>query len=96
MVKKMTVVFHDEVLYTDLKIEAVKRHKPASEIISEAVREWLEAKEDEELVPLAESAIAEWEQNGGYKLEEVDREIAEAQAKREKTPIASEEKNVYH
>lgn len=95
MTKKMTVVFHDEELYTDLKIEAVRRNRPASEIISEAVREWLEAKEDEELIPMAESAIADWEQNGGFKLEEVDREIAEARAKREKTAVAAEKKNVY-
>ena len=95
MVKKMTVVFHDEELYTNLKIEAVRRNRPASEIISEAVREWLEAKEDEELIPMAESAIADWEEHGGFKLEEVDREIAEARSKRVKTAIVAEKKNVY-
>ena len=35
----MTVVFHDEELYTELKVEAARRHTAASEIIAEAVRE---------------------------------------------------------
>ncbi len=41
MSRKMTVVFHDEGLYTYLKVEAARRHRPASEIVSEAVQEWL-------------------------------------------------------
>jgi len=42
MSRRMTVVFHDEELYTSLKVEAARRHKPASGIISEAVQQWLE------------------------------------------------------
>lgn len=42
MSKRMTVVFHDEELYTSLKVEAARRHKAASDIIAEAVRQWLE------------------------------------------------------
>jgi hypothetical protein len=94
MTKKMTVVFHDEELYLELKMEAVRRNRPASEIVSEAVLEWLQTKEDEELVPLAETAIADWEQNGGFKLEDVDREIKETRAKFEKAPVVAEKKNV--
>ncbi len=71
MTKKMTVVFHDEELYTDLKIEAVRRNRPASAIISEAVREWLEVKEEEELLPEIDAAIAEYEEKGGRPWEEV-------------------------
>jgi len=37
----MTVVFHDEDLYTYLKVEAARRYMPASEIIADAVSEWL-------------------------------------------------------
>ena len=48
----MTVVFHDEELYTELKVEAARRHTAASEIIAEAVREWLESQEDAECYPL--------------------------------------------
>ena len=96
MTKKMTVVFHDEQLYTDLKIEAVRRNRSASEIVSEAVLEWLQTKEDEEFVPVAESAIADWEQNGGFKLEDVDREIEAARAKLQKNAVVAEKKNVRH
>ncbi len=96
MTKKMTVVFHDEQLYLDLKIEAVRRNRSASEIVSEAVMEWLQTKEDEELVPVAESAIADWEQNGGFKLEDVDREIEAARIKFQKNTVVAEKKNVRH
>jgi hypothetical protein len=94
MTKKMTVVFHDEELYTELKMEAAKRNRPASEIICEAVLGWLQAKEDEELIPLAETAIADWEQKGGFKLEDVNAEITAARVKLEKTPVVAEKKNV--
>jgi len=61
----MTVVFHDEDLYTYLKVEAARRHKPASNIIAEAVREWLESREDAELLPVVEAARAEWQEKDG-------------------------------
>lgn len=96
MTKKMTVVFHDEELYTDLKIESVRRNKPASEIITEAVREWLEAKESEELVPLLKEAIAEAEEKGYHSLAEIKKEL-QSTAATPKQPIeVAEKKNVQH
>ena len=83
MKRKMTVVFHDESLYTQLKIEAVKRHIAASEIIAEAVREWLESREDAELLPVIEAARAEWKEKGGRPWSEVEREMEESVAQRE-------------
>jgi hypothetical protein len=77
MTKKMTVVFHDEELYTQLKIEAVKRHKAASEIIAEAVKEWLESQEDAELLPIIEAATKEWKEKGGRPWSEVEKEMEE-------------------
>ena len=65
MSRKMTVVFHDEDLYTYLKVEAAKRHTAASEIVADAVRQWLEDREDAELLPVIESARAEWKEKGG-------------------------------
>ena len=75
MKRKMTVVFHDEDLYTQLKIEAVKRRKAASEIVSDAVREWLESHEDAELLPAIEAARTEWKKKGGRPWSEAEREI---------------------
>ena len=73
----MTVVFHDENLYTSLKVEAAKKHKPASEIVAEAVVEWLERNEDEKLIPVIKTAQAEWEEKGGRPWDEVEKELEE-------------------
>jgi hypothetical protein len=83
MTRKMTVVFHDEELYTDLKIEAVKRGRPASEIVAEAVKEWLDAQESAELIPIIEAARKEYEEKGGRPRAEVEKEMEEAIERRE-------------
>jgi hypothetical protein len=83
MSRKMTVVFHDEDLYTYLKVEAARRHIAASEIIADAVREWLESREDAELLPSIEAARTEWKDKGGRPWSEVEREIQEAVDRRE-------------
>ena len=49
MAKRMTVVFDDERLYTALKVAAARLGCPAKDIVAGAVRDWLEAREDEEL-----------------------------------------------
>ena len=82
MSRRMTVVFHNEDLYTNLKIEAVKQRRPASQIIAEAVQEWMENREDAELLPAIKAAHAEWQENGGRPWTEVEREIKEAISKR--------------
>jgi hypothetical protein len=83
MSRKMTVVFHNEELYTYLKVEAARRHMPASEIIADAVSEWLESREDAELVPAIEAARTEWKEKGGCPWSEAEREIEESINRRE-------------
>ena len=83
MSRKMTVVFHDEDLYTYLKVEAARRHTAASEIISDAVREWLESREDAELLPIIDSARTEWKEKGGRPWSEAERELEESIGRRE-------------
>ena len=75
MKRKMTVVFHDEDLYTELKVEAVRRHIAASDIVADAVREWLESREDAELLPAIEAARTEWKEKGGRPWSEAEREV---------------------
>lgn len=75
MSRKMTVVFHNEELYTDLKVEAARRHIAASDIVAEAVQQWLDDREDEELLPLIRESIKEYEEKGGKPWEEVDKEL---------------------
>lgn len=88
MSRKMTVVFHDEELYTNLKVEAARRHTPASEIITDAVRQWLENYEDAELIPVIEAARTEWKDKGGRPWSEVEQEMEEAVSRREREPEA--------
>jgi len=88
MSRKMTVVFHDEELYTDLKVEAARRHTAASEIITDAVRQWLENRQDAELLPLIESARTEWKEKGGRPWSEAEQEVDEAVRRREREPEA--------
>ncbi len=83
MKRKMTLVFHDEDLYTQLKIEAVRRRTTASDIVADAVREWLESREDAELVPAIEAARTEWKEKGGRPWSEAEREIGESINRRE-------------
>ena len=88
MSRKMTVVFHDEELYTYLKVEAARRHMPASEIIADAVSEWLESREDTELVPVIEAARIEWKEKGGRPWSEAEREIEKSIDRREEATEA--------
>ena len=93
MSRKMTVVFHNEELYTDLKVEAVRRHMAASDIVAEAVQLWLDEKEDEELIPLIEEARKEYEEKGGRPWSEVKHDLDEILAKRDnKIGIVAENK----
>lgn len=84
MTRRMTVVFHDEGLYTYLKVEAARRHMAASEIIADAVREWLESREDAELLPVIEDARTEWKEKGGRPWSEAEQEVEAAVSRREK------------
>ena len=84
----MTVVFHDEELYTHLKVEAARRHVAASNIVADAVREWLESGEDSELLPAIETARAEWREKGGRPWPEVERRLEKAISGRERATKA--------
>lgn len=88
MSRKMTVVFHDEELYTYLKVEAARRHMAASEIIADAVREWLESQEDAELLPTIEAVRTEWKEKGGRPWGEVEHEVDEAISERQQAAEA--------
>jgi len=82
MSRRMTVVFHNDALYTELKVAAVRRRLTASEIIAEAVTEWLESREDAVLVPVIKAARIEYQAKGGRLLAEVRQEVNQAISKR--------------
>ena len=64
MSKRMTIVFKDENIYRHLKVEAAKRDINASEIVSEAIVEWIESREDIKLAPLIKESQKEAKKNG--------------------------------
>ena len=81
MSKRMTVIFEDEALYTALKVEAAREGRHAKDIVAEAVREWLESREDEELGVGLEEARHEWERQGGVEANEFLRELKAGSAR---------------
>jgi hypothetical protein len=83
MKRKVTLVFHDEGLYTRLRIEAIRRRATVSAIVAEAVREWLESYEDAGLLPVIDSARAEWKDKGGRPWPEAEHELEESIKRRE-------------
>jgi len=83
MKRKVTLVFHDEDLYSQLKIEAIRRRTTASNIVADAVREWLESREDAELLPVIDSARTEWKEKGGRPWSEAEHELEESISPRE-------------
>lgn len=82
MSRRMTVVFHNDDLYTDLKVAAVRRRLTASEIIAEAVTEWLESREDAALLPVIDAARTEYKEQGGRPWSKVRQEVSQAIDKR--------------
>ena len=81
MSKRMTVIFEDEALYTALKTEVARRRRPAKDIVAEAVSEWLEARQDEELGADLEERRIEWQERGGRPWAEVERDVERALAR---------------
>ena len=75
MSKRMTVIFEDEALYTALKVEAARKGQHAKDIVAQAVAEWLEAREDEELRAGLDESRLEWERDGGREAGEFFAEL---------------------
>ena len=75
MAKRMTVIFEDEELYTELKVAAARKGCHAKDIVAAAVREWLEVIEDQELREGLDDARGEYARDGGMELGEFLRQV---------------------
>jgi len=75
MSKRMTVIFKDENVYKHLKVEAAKRDVNASEIISDAVVEWIESREDVKLAPLIRESKIEAKKKGTKSWDKVKEDL---------------------
>lgn len=89
MSRRMTVIFEDEGLYTALKVEAARKGRHAKDIVAEAVSQWLEAREDEELRAGLDERRAEWKEKGGRSWGAVERDMERAVSRREKEAKAT-------
>jgi hypothetical protein len=72
-----------------LKVEAARTGRHAKDIVAEAVAEWLEAREDEELRGDLEERRAEWNERGGRSWAAVERDMEQAVSKREQETKAT-------
>ena len=75
--KRMTVVFEDDALYTAVKVEAARRNRRLKDLVTDALREWLEEQEDAEWLPAVEAARADWRARGGVEARKLFGRIAE-------------------
>lgn len=62
---KATVAFRDEALYRAIRLRAAQDGRQIRDVIEEALRAWLYAREEQEDVEAATSAIEEYAREGG-------------------------------
>lgn len=80
--KKVTIVFDDDELYTAIKVLAARRNRTLKELVTEALAAWLEAQEEAEDAILAREALAEYREKGGLPWEEVKARLEATLAQR--------------
>lgn len=78
--RRMTVLFEDDALYTAVKVEAARRNQPLKDLVTQALREWIEDQEDAELLADVEAARAEWQEKGGMPAGDFFSQLREAPA----------------
>ncbi len=62
---KFTVALKDDSLYVFMKIEAARTGRSVRDLVEDAIREWVERREDEEDAREATAAMEEYERKGG-------------------------------
>ena len=72
MTRRMTIVFDDDDLYTRLKVEAARSHRPAKDLVAEALRLLFDASRPGTHV---ESDAGGGERPDAHAVEEILREL---------------------
>ncbi len=75
MSRRMTVVFDDEELYKAVKVEAARTGRHAKDLVTDALRKWLEEQEDAELSEGLDEIREELRRHGGKDAGELFREL---------------------
>lgn len=81
--KKVTVVFEDNDLYTAVKVQAAKMGRPLKEVVADALEAWVEAQEELEDLADYDAAMSEYEAKGGIPWDEVKARAREILAQRQ-------------
>jgi len=84
MSRRMTVVFDDEELYTALKVEAARVHRPAKDLVAEALRMLFEATRGERDAILVRAGMKGHEEGLRAPVEEMLKELG---LSRENAPL---------
>lgn len=88
MPRRMTIVFDDEELYTRLKVEAARSHRPAKNIVAEALAILFEASEDEHDAILMRARVRGYARDGGPAVERMLEELGLARGNSAPTTTA--------
>jgi plasmid stability protein len=75
MARRMTIVFDDEELYTTLKVHAARHHRPAKEIVAEALELLFEASDEERDSILTRSRVRTYARRGGPSVDGLLQEL---------------------
>ena len=75
MARRMTIVFDDEELYTTLKVEAARAHRPAKDIVATALEIFFEATPDEHDALLTRARLKTQALRGGPAVERMLEEL---------------------
>ena len=70
MAKRLTVTFEDDALYASLRSEAARTGLGPNDILAQALRDWLEAREDSGLAEDLDKARQEYRSVGGIEASE--------------------------
>lgn len=75
MSRRMTIVFDDEELYTSLKVEAAKCHRPAKDLVADALTILFEATPEERETVLMRARMKGYARRGGTPVEKILEEL---------------------
>jgi hypothetical protein len=75
MSRRMTIVFDDEELYTALKVEAAKTHRPAKDLVADALALLFESTREEHDTILMRARMKEYARRGGAPVEKILEEL---------------------
>jgi hypothetical protein len=75
MSRRMTIVFDDEEMYTRLKVESARSHRPAKDLVAEALTLLFECTPDEQQTIMMRARMKGYARDGGVPVEKILQEL---------------------